>query len=59
VVRRAGEAVGPFYRRREAVRERRYFSGELHSGELGELREAATGDATARPGQLVQGLGRG
>jgi hypothetical protein len=40
----------------------RFFPGELDSGELGELREAATGDATARAaaGQLVQGvLGRG
>jgi hypothetical protein len=39
-----------------------FFPGELNSGELEELREAATGDATARAaaGQLVQGvLGRG
>jgi hypothetical protein len=47
VVRRAGEAVGPFYRRREAVREWRYFSGELHSGELGELREGSAGSTCA------------
>jgi hypothetical protein len=34
------------------------FPGELHSGELEELREAATGDATARAAasQLVQGV---
>jgi hypothetical protein len=34
------------------------FPGELHSDELEELREAATGDATAcaAAGQLVQGV---
>jgi hypothetical protein len=40
----------------------RNLPGELDSGELEELREAATGDATARAaaGQLEQGvLGRG
>jgi hypothetical protein len=51
-VRRAGEAVGPFYRRRMAV------WGGIFPGELEELREAATGDAMARAaaGQLVQGV---
>jgi hypothetical protein len=48
VVRRAGVAVGPFYRRREAVREGEDFSGEGNSGELERLREGSAGSTCAR-----------
>jgi hypothetical protein len=44
-------AVGPFYRRQEAVRGGDIFSGEV-AGELGRLRDGSAG-------QLEQGFGRG
>jgi hypothetical protein len=55
-------AASPFYRRRRAVREGKiFFPGELNSGELERLLEAAPCDKMARAaaaGQLVSARGR-